>query len=652
MIFELVQDFAAAVAALPEGHPRRRMLRLLGEAIRRDIHFLARHPAALFQCLWNTCWWYDCEEAARHFVEPAGGWPTGSAAPPWRRPPREKLSELLEFWRWVKEENTPGFPWLRALRPPPTPLGTAQQAVLIGHEKDVNSVAFTPDQQRIISGSQDRTIRIWDTQTGRELQCLRGFEGPVDGVAVSPDGRTIASGEGWTADNGSLNCAVRLWDTETGRQSHCLRGHTNTVDSVAFSPDGRRLASGSSDTTVRIWDGQTGQPLAALGPHERGVGCVAWSPDSRWIASVGGAALSLWDAGDGRRLYARKTPDSVHSVAFSPDGRLLVLAYDYRVVAIWDAQAGEELRRLRGHADYVLSAVFSPDGRRIASGSYDQTVRIWDTATWQEVRCLTGHEGPVRCVAYSPDGRRIVSAGGFQDHTVRVWDADSLDEPMPLCGREDSQGRGVNHMAFSPGGEVLVCGDSDMLRFWSLSSGLMAAGLEAPGSTSVVFSSDGRRIAGGSTDQVVRVWDAQSHDLLHCLGTPEGAVVRVGFARQDRHVVAGIEHREGEETHNGLINVIRVWDADSGKELEARPGTAEAFATLCPPDPMTTGAHLLSLLRHGHETKVQVSGLGQVLWLPLAFNLCAQHSASRRFAAAINDHVFLFAVEGDAEDRP
>ena len=77
MIFELAKDFSATLAAIPQDHPKRRILRLLEEAIRRDVHFIARHPTTLFQCLWNTCWWYDCPEAADHYIEPEGGWPPG-----------------------------------------------------------------------------------------------------------------------------------------------------------------------------------------------------------------------------------------------------------------------------------------------------------------------------------------------------------------------------------------------------------------------------------------------------------------------------------------------------------------------------------------------------------------------------------------------
>src|SRR5437660_4663169 len=123
MIFELVQDFADVLDAMPSGHSRRRILALLDEAIRRDVHFIDRHPTTLFQCLWNSCWWYDCPHAALHHDPPPYGWPPEGA--PWSRPQPERLSTLLESWRSARERGTPGLFWVRSLRPPELPLGGA-----------------------------------------------------------------------------------------------------------------------------------------------------------------------------------------------------------------------------------------------------------------------------------------------------------------------------------------------------------------------------------------------------------------------------------------------------------------------------------------------------------------------------------------------
>ena len=433
---------------------------------------------------------------------------------------------------------------------------------LIGHTDQVNAVAFSSDGQRIVSSSSGNTMRIWDAKTGAPIGKPLQLYGK-GGVAFSPDGQRVVIGS-W--DN-----TVRIWDAETAAPiSEPLIGHTNAVYLVAFSLDGQRLVSSSLDKTMRIWDAKTGAPIGKpLVGHTEAVFSVAFSPDGQRIVSSSLDGVRIWDAKTGApvgkpfQLYE----GLVISVKFSLDGQRIISNGLDNTVQIWDAETGAPIGTpLMGHTDQVSAVAFSPDGQRIASSSWDNTVRIWDAKTgapigkpfqsYTTTLTVKNTSFTFSRVVNSPDGQRILIIGS---NTVQIRDAKTdASIGKPLIGHTGM----VYSAAFSPDGQHIVSGSLDKtVQIWDAETGA-PIGKPLMGHTdevySVAFSPDGQRIVSGSFDKTVRIWDAET-------GAPIGKLLQsytdkvdtVAFSLDSQRIVSS----------NG-DNTVRIWDISWESLLE------------------------------------------------------------------------------------
>jgi len=419
-----------------------------------------------------------------------------------------------------------------------------------GHTQLVAKVAFSPDGKSVLTGSGDKTARLWDARTGQELLQFIGHTDLVDGVAFSPDGKYVLTN--------SVDGTARLWDVRTGHELRQFIGHSGSVDAAAFSPDGKYVFTASmTDKTARLWDAQTGQELHQFVGHTDGIWVIAVSPDGKQLLTGStDKTARLWDVQSGQQLhiFAGHTRE-IQGVAFSPNGKYVLTGSLDKTVQLWDAQSGAVVREFKGHTDGVRNVAFSPDGKSIVTGSNDATVRIWDTQTGQELRRFIGHKSDVFSVAFSPDGKYALS--GSLDNTALLWDVQAHAEYQRFLHTD------AVWAAFSPDGKYVLTGSWDTtVRLWDAQTGeqrWVITGTE-PINT-VAFSHNGKYILTGSGDKTARLWDAQTGQELRRFVGHRTYLNSVAFSPDGKYILTGSGDREA-----------RLWDAQTGKELRQLVG--------------------------------------------------------------------------------
>ncbi len=464
-------------------------------------------------------------------------------------------------------------------------LGTGPETVgelrrLDGHQGPVQALALSPDGRQALSGSGapdgDRTLRLWNVAAGKEVARLGKPDTEVLAVAFSPDGTLALSG--------GADGIVRLWGVSARAEVRQFTGHKGAVRAVAFSADGRLAASGGADKVVRLWDVETGKARQELADHTGTVYGVTFSPDGKLVASVGAdGTLLLWDVADAGKARVRgRHAGAALCVAFSPDGSQVATGGQDNLVQIWNVRTGLPARKLIGHAGAVTALAFSPEGRQLLSGSADRTVRVWDVLTREERRRLPGHADGVLAVAVAPGGRHALSAGGAnfvdgnwikgRDFGLRWWAVPrpraprgpaATDKPGEMLVLRGHTGE-VCPVAFTPDGtEVLTGGwDGKLFRF-NADTG-QVKGMASPGGKflALAVSPDGKYALSGSSDSSLRQWDVATGKELRRFQGHVGQVGGLAYSPDGKYALsAGTTDR-----------LVYLWDARTGTVLRRFTG--------------------------------------------------------------------------------
>ncbi|WP_166364784.1 TIR domain-containing protein [Pseudomonas akapageensis] len=416
----------------------------------------------------------------------------------------------------------------------------------------VTTLAFNQDGSRIVSGSTDGTLQQWDAETGEPIgDPLKGHKGMVTSVAFSKDGRIVSGGADWT---------LLLWDAKTGKPVfEPLKGHQGTVATVAFNKDGSRIVSGSRDWTIRLWDATTGKPVGEpLKGHEGPVTKVVFKSDDIHIVSGSrDQTVREWDVNTGNPMGPPIRGHNSEFLAFNQEGNRIVSGSLDQSLQVWSAHTGASIGEVIMR-DYsvVLSVAFRPD--RILSLSTDSTLRQWAAKKNKEeiLSILQGDDGEVSSVAFSGNGSLIVS--GSKDGMLRLWSAET---GKPITQQWRGHDGEVTSVAFNPDGSRIVSGSTDStLRLWNAENGksilppLRGHNGEV---TSVAFDNDGSRIVSGSKDGMLRLWNAETGEpILQPLQGQSGEVSSVAFSRDGARVASG--------SKDGML---MLWDASTGRSI-------------------------------------------------------------------------------------
>jgi WD40 repeat protein len=439
-----------------------------------------------------------------------------------------------------------------------------------GHAGRIHAVAATKDGKLFATASDDKTVRVWDSATGKTVRHFQGLLGPATAVAVRPDGKQLAAG----TDDGT----IRLWDLSATDEHRASTEATDSVWTAAFGQDGTKYATGGADRTVRVYETATGKLEHKLTGHAGAVTSLTFLPGGRLASAGGDKVVKLWDAKGGKFLRDLTGHGSA-VLAVAADGPTVVSGGIDKAVKGWDVEAGKAAWTWPGRSAVAALAV-RKGGKQVAVGTADGWLTILNVTASEAKPVGTGqqaHVAGVAAIAYSADGGKLATVGG--DGKFALWSV-SDDGTLSQLNKDDTTKRptatgvtaALSAVAFGPDGKLAASAGADMaIHVWDTATGAEVRTLRGHTDwvTAVAFAPDGEHILSVGVDKVARVFELSKAE----------ASARIGHAMAAKAVAV---RKDGKLIASGSDDkTIKIWELATGKEVATLAGSTEVVFAVC-----------------------------------------------------------------------
>ena len=467
-----------------------------------------------------------------------------------------------------------------------------QLTVLEGVNKNIYSIAYSPDGSILVTGSEDSIARIWDSKNGQLLHVLKGHDDVIEALNFSPNGECIATGSG--------DKTVHIWNAQDGKKLAVLKGHEDEINSLVFDSNGKRLITTSFDKTARIWNLTDGKETATLTGHNDFLENAIFAPDGKQAATITeNRKVRIWDAANGKLLktveehlqplqtiFATANPTThtsashndgdsteelpaileefdevLESEAFTPDNSRIITVFEDGSARVWDQRNALAKSVLNGHTGQIYSVAIDPSSNQAITGSVDKSLRIWDITQGIQTAAIERLVSGVWSVAFSRDNKYI--GIGLNDSRVQIRNATDMELITEI--KQGAIGW-VFDVQFNNDGKKIASTYGGLGMIWSARDGQKLLELSGHGDevTGIEFSPDGSRIMTSSNDKTARLWDAVKN----------GDAIKI--FQHDTPLNCVRFNPDGDRIITGGVDIVgRVWDLNTGMIVTTLEGHSE-----------------------------------------------------------------------------